>query len=378
MLSPQPFLDSNAPFVQTVKGPIAPEQLGAMLMHEHLMTDWPWATGSKPIRLETVAAIYRVLQCLKRAHEAGVRGLLDCGMEQFGPSPLALLCIALQTPVHIVCSTGLFAQDLLPLPGWAHLPYGEQDIARHFIAAATNGQDGSGVKPGVVKVASSADGITTLEKKAFRAAASAQHATGLAITTHSWLTLWVEEQVELLAEAGADLDRVIIGHIGWGTTVKDSAMHRRLAKRGVMLGVDCVGSPARSVEENADIILDLLDAGYASQIVLSHDQAAYTRGLVELFKSEKGWLAGDFTMVSKQLLPLLRKRGVNEDTLDRMMVKNPQRVLSVDPRRYPGARSTLLSSSNVDPLAPYDYGMATDAPSPFQSKSPSRDKKEYA
>jgi phosphotriesterase-related protein len=378
MLSSQPFLDTDRPFIQTVMGPIPPDQLGQMLMHEHLMTDWPWATGAKPIRLETVASIHRVLECLKRAHEAGIRSLLDCGMEQFGPSPLALICIALQTPVHIICSTGLFAQDLLPMPGWAHLPYGHEDIARRFIGAATNGQDGSGVKPGVLKVASSADGITTIEKKAFRAAVIAQHATGLAITTHSWLTLWVEQQVDLLEEAGADLDRVIIGHIGWGTTMKDGEMHRRLAKRGVMLGVDCVGSPARSVEENADIIMDLLDAGYAAHVVLSHDQAAYTRGLVELFKSETGWLTGDFTVVSKQLLPLLKKRGVDDETLEGFMVKNPQRVLTVDPKRYPGARTTLLSTSTVDPLAPYDYGLTPNAQSPFETKSPRRERKQYA
>jgi phosphotriesterase-related protein len=238
------------------------------------------------------------------------------------------------------------------------LPHGPEDIARRFIGAATLGQDGTGIKPGVLKVASSADGITTLEKNAFRAAVIAQRATGLAITTHAWLTLWVEQQVDLLGEAGADLDHVIIGHIGWGTTAKDGEMHRRLAKRGVMLGVDCVGSPARSVEENADIIMDLLDAGYASQIVLSHDQAAYTRGLLEVFKGETGWLTGDFTVVSKQLLPLLRKRGVEDKTLEDFMVGNPRRALTVDPKRYPGARTTLLKTATIDPLAPYDYGMA--------------------
>lgn len=353
------FLGAETPFIQTVRGPIAPDELGATLMHEHLMTDWPWATGTVPVRLETVAMLNRCVECLDRCHKAGVAALVDCGMERFGPSPLALLSIALQTPVHLICTTGLFAQDLLPLPGWAHLPYGPEDIAKHFIAAATDGQDGSGIKPGLLKVASSADCITTREKNAFLAAVIAQRATGLAITTHTWLTLWAEEQIDLLEEAGADLARVVIGHIGWGTTVKDSKLHRRLAERGVNLGVDCVGSPARSVEENADIVLDLLEAGHGAQIVFSHDQTAYARDIIEIFKGETGWLTGDFSVVSTQLIPLLRSRGVDEATLASFMIGNPKRILAVDPKRYPGAKATLLKTSKIDPLAPYDYGMTS-------------------
>jgi phosphotriesterase-related protein len=356
MPSSSRFLDGNEPFVQTVKGPISPDELGATLVHEHLTTDWPAATGRTPARIETVPIIRRVLECLERAHEAGVSAFVDCGMERYGPTPLALLCIALQTPIHIICTTGVFAQDLLPPPSWAHLPSGPEEIAKYFIDAATYGQEGSGVRPGVIKAASSGTGITMIEANVFKGAAMAQRATGLPITTHSWLTKWVEEQVDLLEESGADLDRVIIGHIGWGTTVKDSAMHRRLAKRGVMLGVDCIGSPARSIEENAEIVLDLIEGGFASQILFSHDQTAYACGVLELFHGETGWLKGDFTMASKQLIPLLRKRSVDEKTLSGFMIDNPRRVLSVDPQRYPSARTTLLSEIEVDPLAPYDYG----------------------
>lgn len=355
MPSTSDFLERSDPFIQTVKGPIAPEELGPTLVHEHLTIDWPCATGLTQARVETVPILRRVLQCLERGHQAGITGLIDCGMERYGPSPLALLCVALQTPVHIICTTGVFAQDLLPAPPWAHLPYGPEDIAQHFIAAARDGHHGSGVKPGVIKAASSGDGITMIERNVFKAAAIAQRATGLAITTHSWLTRWVEEQVDLLEEAGADLDRVIIGHIGWGTTVKDGAMHKRLAKRGVMLGLDCVGSPARSVEEYAEIVLDLVEAGHGSQILFSHDQTGHARGVLELFGGETGWLTGDFTVTSKQLLPLLRERGLDTETLNGFMVGNPKRVLTVDPRRYPGARTTLLSETVVDPLAAYDY-----------------------
>jgi phosphotriesterase-related protein len=167
------------------------------------------------------------------------------------------------------------------------------------------------------------------------------------------LTRFPEEQVDMLEEAGADLDRIVIGHFGWGSTIRDRAMHHRVAKRGVTLGIDVVGSPARSLEENAEIALDLIENGFSSNIILSHDGVAYSRGLLETFGS--GWLSGDFTIVSRQLLPLLRQKGVDEITLNQVIMDNPRRVLTIDPVRYPNSVNTLLHKVEADPLAPYDY-----------------------
>jgi hypothetical protein len=61
------------------------------------------------------------------------------------------------------------------------------------------------------------------------------------------------------------------------------------------------------------------------------------------------------------MIPLLQRRGVDRATLEGLMVENPRRILSVDPKRYPGAKQTLLSHVPVDPLAPYDYRMISSA-----------------
>lgn len=353
MASTRTKLDVNGPFIQTVRGPISPADLGPTLMHEHLAIDWPWAIGDTETRMDSLPIVVRVLQCLKGAQDAGIRGFVDVGTELFGPSPMLLLAIAVQTPIHIVCSTGVFAQDMLPTPNWVYPPAGPNEIARRFIEAATYGQSGSGVKPGIIKIAASGEKITEIERNVFKAAALAQKATGLAITTHAYMTRGVEEQIEILEEAGADLDRVVIGHFGWGSTIKDSEMHRRVAKRGVRMGIDCVGSPALSIEGNADIAFDLIQAGHAGQLIFSHDGAGFSRGLMESFGPD--WLTGDFTIVSKKLLPILRKKGVDDTTLNRIMVENPREILTIDQKRYPAATETLLTATVVDPLAAYDY-----------------------
>lgn len=352
MAPPEPAA-SAAPFIQTVAGRIPPQALGQTLAHEHLLVDWPWALGQTRERCETRAVIDYIVSVLNQAHAHGIRACVDVGTELFGPSPMALIAIAAQTPVHIVCSTGCFAQDMLPPPWWVYPPATPRDIAARFIQAATHGQKGSGVKPGVIKIATSGEMVTTIEKNVFIAAAMAQRETGLAITTHAFLTRWAEEQVDILEEAGADLDRVIIGHIGWGSTRDDKARHAALLKRGVNIGVDIVASPARSTEECADIIADLVEAGHGKQIVVSHDRSAFSRGLRETFGPD--WMSTDFTEISRSLAPALEQRGVDARTIQGLLADTPCRILTIDPARYPNTLSTLCREEMIDPRAPYDY-----------------------
>jgi phosphotriesterase-related protein len=193
----------------------------------------------------------------------------------------------------------------------------------------------------VIKIATAGRAISELEETAFRGAALAQRATGLAITTHTTLTALAVEQVDLLVDAGADLDRTVIGHIGWGTGPEDRDLHVALAERGVLLGLDMVGLPARSLEQWVQIALDLVDAGHADRILLSHDNCAHARGLLDVYGPE--WLTGDFTIVHRQLVPRLRAEGVEEAVLQRILVDNPRRLLTIEPSRYPGAAAMLES-----------------------------------
>lgn len=331
--------------VPTVRGLVPASELGTTLMHEHLYTDWLFGVGREQGRFEDASVRRRIGCALEGAAEAGVSAIVDVGTELFGPSPLLLLAIATDAPVHIVCSTGCFTADMLPPPEWLYAPVSTEAIAQRFIAAARDGVDGSGVKPGIIKVATGGRAISEIEEMACRAAAAAQRETGLAITTHTHLTTFADQQVDIFEDAGADLDRVVIGHMGWGSTAGDFDLHQRLAARGVTIGLDMVGSPARSDEEYADIAFDLIEAGHAGQIVLSHDTAAYGRGLDGVF--EAGYMHGDFGTLFRGLLPLLRERGVDDATLTSILVDNPARILGIDPDRYPAAAATTFATEGA-------------------------------
>jgi len=216
------------------------------------------------------------------------------------------------------------------------------EVAEHFVRAATYGIDDSGIKPGIIKVSTSRQAIHPGERTALEAAAIAQRRTGLAITTHTDLTRFAEEQVDILAAAGADLSRVVIGHIGWGSSEDDFERHRALVQRGVNLGLDLVGQPARTVAAYARMAADLIAAGHAAQVTFSHDETAYCRGAARLGALGLDWHKGDFTVVREQLLPALRAAGVDDDAIEQVMVRNPARILAIDPDQHPGARDTLL------------------------------------
>lgn len=320
-------------YVQTVRGAIAAEKLGSTLIHEHLAVDWDVGLG-QPSRLQPVEALERIERSCRAASEAGIGCIVDAGTEQFGTSNELLAAAAMLTDVQIVCASGVYCADALPAPHWAYPPTDPEKIAAALVAEAREGRAGSGVLPGIFKIGTSGRAVTGLEERVFQGAAIAQRETGLALTTHTEATAHAEEQIDILERAGADLGRVIIGHIGWGTGPADRERHRRLAERGIVLGVDMVGyGGGDSVADAATMVCDLVEDGHAERVVLSHDQACYAVGVEGVF--DPADLTGDLTVVSNELLPLLAERGVGEEDVRRMMVETPRRVLGIDSRHRP-------------------------------------------
>jgi phosphotriesterase-related protein len=239
----------------------------------------------------------------------------------------------------------------MPLPSWAYPPADEDDIAEHLIDYATNGVSGSGIKPGILKVASDS-GVPVHRHVAtiMRGAAIAQKATGLAITTHTSSPAEAEEHVEILGEGGADLTRVVIGHAGMRSGRGGFPLYERLAKSGVGIGFDNFGI-LRPDEDYAEMIITMVEAGYIDNVIISHDMTVVSRGMAGISEKKttkdpnfldlpppdklpKSLTEGDFTLVHRRLLPLLREAGITDAQIDQMLVDNPRRILTIIPGRY--------------------------------------------
>src|SRR5699024_7539495 len=126
----------------------------------------------------------------------------------------------------------------------------------------------------------------------------------------------------VLAEEGADLTKVVIGHSGDSTDL-DYLM--RLADAGSLLGMDRFGLDVLlPYEDRVNTVAELAKRGYAEKMVLAHDASCY----IDWFSADAKEAAvpnWNFTHISDDVLPALRERGVSEEQIRTMLVDNPRR-----------------------------------------------------
>ena len=170
--------------------------------------------------------------------------------------------------------------------------------------------------------------LTPAQERVFRAVARAHLQTGAPISTHT--THWGElglEQLALLAEEGVDPQNVIVGHLG---DRRDIEIIVPIAKKGAWLSIDNIGYHDYQKEDRrAQNVIDLMAAGYRSQILLSMDIATlndlHTYG-------GKGF---DYLLLT--FIPLLRELGATDEDVHALLVENPSRALAfTEPKRPRG------------------------------------------
>ena len=90
---------------------------------------------------------------------------------------------------------------------------------------------------------------------------------------------------------------------------------------GVNIGFDTIGKTGYlSDERRADNLMYLIERGYEKQLVLSQDISRKS------YFSRYGTYSGYMT-VMKDFVPLLKKRGIKDETLSALLIHNPARIL---------------------------------------------------
>ncbi len=157
-----------------------------------------------------------------------------------------------------------------------------------------------------------------------RAAARASRLTGAAITLHSDFSKMpnLHTSLDILEEEGADLSRVVVGHIATAAAA-DPAFLESLLRRGVYLQFDVLGNPLDLELPNrpmVDAIESLLLKGYSRRLLVSHDVCTKFQ-----LREYGGY---GFTFVQSVLVPHLLARGISTRAIDDLTVANPRRVLT--------------------------------------------------
>lgn len=298
----------------TVNGPISPADLGITQTHEHIWLNAYDHYKSYGIVFEDEDTMVRELEAFTRN---GGRSIVEVTTEEIGRSPEHLRRISQRSGINIIMGCGWYRAFAYPDLVNERT---STELADIIVQEIEVGVAGSGIRAGVIgEIGTGTRHILPGEERVFRAAAIAQRRTGVAITTHTtrWGSLALE-QIALLKEAGADLSKVIIGHLGDRIGVKNLVP---IAETGVYLEVDNIGYLDYQPEYvRADNVADLVHLGYTRQILLSQDicmlsHLSYQNG------PGYGYLLETF-------LPLLSDRGVTDAQIHAMLVENPARALA--------------------------------------------------
>jgi phosphotriesterase-related protein len=300
--------------IRTILEDISPERLsGTTLMHEHLSMS---SRSGAPIFYDDVALI---ADEVKACAADGVSCIVDAGVAGLGRKIEALRAIAQRSDVFVVAGGGLHAKSDYPADVFRKTA---DQIADDFVELA------KAERWGVIGEMGTGTSVPTdpEERKALQAAAKAHVRTGLPISTHTsdGCARCALDQVDILEAAGANLHHVLIGHLN---DIQDqpTAAPLAIAKRGAYLGFDHSGRPDDPrADEYARTILAIVNAGFADRICLSSDFAN------PKYMRKNGGPGID--MVLTTMVPRLRRAGVPDATLHQILVENPRRLLTFEPK----------------------------------------------
>ncbi|MGZ5930979.1 MAG: phosphotriesterase family protein [Rhizomicrobium sp.] len=320
--------------INTATGPVEVNQLGKTLMHEHLVIGFPgWESDTElnpPNFREMTAACVDKIAELK---SAGFKSMLDPCPNDLGRDVPLMAEVASRAGFNIVFATGLYHHHLGGLPYWSfkfqYDPDAEKRLADLFIKELTEGVQGTGIKAGVIKVATASPPFTDYEKTIFRAAARASLATGAPITAHTDAILG-DEQLAYLTSLGVPAHKIVIGH-SCGNA--DHDYHMKIVNGGAYIGFDRFGLELVQADSvRVASLVKLLQKGHSSSVVISHDSVWCWKGQMlppALVKQmEEGQMSMRFTRV---ITPMLKEAGISNAIIESILTDNPRRYFGGDP-----------------------------------------------
>ena len=316
--------------INSVLGPLDTTDLGFTLSHEHVVSTSAGIQYVYPEFIDREGSMRLGISDLREAYAEGLRTIVDVTTIDLGRDIKSLEQVSRESGVQIVCATGTWLD--IPREFWKATP---DMIAPLYIREIEEGIEGTGIKAGIIKVANDKGGVTPEGEIILRAAARAQRATGVPISTHTYALERVgEEQVRIFEDEGVDVNRVYIGHSG-DTTDTDYLIC--LMEKGAWIGIDRYpgGLTPGSIgwEERTKTAKKLIDAGFGGQIMLGHDWCSTLHAANREFQHRRRQQNPDsYLFISRRVLPRLREMGVAEDTIDQIMVENPRRFFESDRR----------------------------------------------
>ena len=276
---------------------------------------------------------------MRELQDHGVETFVDPCPIELGRDPELMLEVSRQSGMAIVCSTGFYHEhEAVGIPHYWRSRSAEE-VAEFYLHEIANGIGQTGIRPGVIKMASGAP-VTDHERRVMRGAAIAARASGLPVVTHTENSHGGSTQQDILEAEGVDLGRVLIGHQDRPASLDDLVA---IAERGSFVGIDRIGlSLFASDDHRADLVAGLVAAGHASRVCLSQDHLCCVRAARPWFtipegkeqawrrrraRNEEEMFGRSYTFLFTDFVPRLVERGVEVDVIESMLRQNAYELL---------------------------------------------------
>lgn len=355
-------MSADAGSVVTVEGRIDPDDLGTTLTHEHVFIDMVsgWyerpsrpeeqRLAREPLSLDILGYVRRnplkntdnmrlessdeAIDELAAYYRAGGDTVVDVTPKNVGADPDRIERIARATGLQFVHGTAYYTRP----SHTAHVDDSTvDDLEEEFVSDVREGIDGTDVRAGQIGEIGLSGTIHPQEEKVLRAGTRAARRTGASLNIHPPLfgpdpsPRAALDALDIVEAEGLPLDRVVVSHMDQDhAAMQDLSDHRRIAERGAYLEFDewdawdmYMAEKDHAYPSDAtrvDAVVELVDAGHADRLLLSHDVCTKMQ-LVAYGGKGYGY-------IHDHVLPWLDARGIDAGTRRTLLEANPRRVLT--------------------------------------------------
>lgn len=310
--------------VVTVNGPIEPEEMGMVLIHEHIIVDWIGADSTGYHRWDKDEVVARALPFLEEAKKHGVRTFLACTPAYLGRDPYVLKELSDKTGIHILTNTGYYGvRENKFVPKYAFEATAEE-LAENWLKEFEQGIDGKGIKPGFIKIAvEREDTLSEMHEKLVQAAAITHLQTGMTIVSHTGTDGPALAQLNVLKEMGVAPEAFVWTHAQHGTM--DG--YKKAAAEGAWISIDNMRDRADRIEWFVNTLTKLKELDLLDHVLISHDAGWYDVG------EPNGGDYRGYTAIFTALIPELQKNGFTRKDIDKLLIENPKKAYTLNIRK---------------------------------------------
>jgi phosphotriesterase-related protein len=314
--------------IETLDGSLDTSELGTVLMHEHVFNITAEIQIAHPgfNGWDVEVEIPKAQHTLGAVKQAGIDTLVELSPIGLGRSLELIRRACESTGLNVVLATGLYTYDVLPRPwhfvGPGTQLDGEEPLDELMRADLRDGIEGSGVKPGILKCAIDAAGLTDHVERVVRSVCRIHKETGTPICVHTSAPhKRGQDALGVLADEDVDPRHVMLAHCGDTTDVE---YLDELAASGALLGMDRFGLDILlPFEDRVSTVVTMCERGHADKMILSQDASCFTDwfppGVREAMAPNWHYLH-----VAQDVVPALLERGVTNEQVDLMLRDNPR------------------------------------------------------